>query len=189
MGEGGGWGGRRRNPQQTNKTQQCSVELGRHVLNSDYTLKNFALWSHKCPHVQSLCVCIYTCKHKLTWRVNIVGSLLYRLQQRYLFKIALWHTAVCIYVYMCIHTRIHIYTYVLYKSLDWFRTKKIDVNEKFSHWKTILNGILLFYKSKVWDFFPLVYIHLFPFFLFPSVKTLKILIQMRELGFFFLTWN
>jgi len=46
-----------------------------------------------------------------------MGSLLYRLQQRYLFKIALWHTVVCVYV--CIHT--HIYTYVLYK-IPWINS-------------------------------------------------------------------
>lgn len=107
--EEGGFGGQEmgRNPQQKTQAQQCSLRLGRHELNSDDTLKNFALWSHKCPHVQSLCVCMNTCKHKLTWGVNIVGSLLYRLQQRYLFKIALWHMAVCVCVYS-----MYTYTYI-----------------------------------------------------------------------------
>lgn len=53
-----------RKPQQKTQAHQCSLGLGRHELYSDDTLKNFALWSHKCPHVQSLCVCMSTCKHK-----------------------------------------------------------------------------------------------------------------------------
>lgn len=63
-----------RNPQQKTEAQQCSLGLGRHGLDSDDTLKNFALWSHKCPHVQSLCMCMSTCKHKLTWGVCCTDS-------------------------------------------------------------------------------------------------------------------
>lgn len=119
------------------------MELGRHVLNSDYTLKNFALWSHKCPHVQSLCVCIYTCKHKLTWRVNIVGSLLYRLQQRYLFKIALWHTAVYICVYVYTHTHTYIYICALQKlgliqdKENWCEWKIFTLKDHFE-WHSVI---------------------------------------------------
>lgn len=166
------------------------MELGRHVLSSDYTLKNFALWSHKCPHVQSLCVCIYTCKHKLNLKSKYYGESVVQTPAKiFIQNCFIAHWCVCMGVYVYIHT--HIYTYVLYKSVHWFRTKKIDVNEKLSPWKTILNGILLFYKSKVWDFFPfnlfILISECFQF-LFPSFKTLKIVIQMGELGFF-VTWN
>lgn len=63
-----------RNPQQKTQAQQCSLGLGRHELSSDDTLKNFALWSHKCPHVQSLCMCMSTCKPKLMWGVCCTDS-------------------------------------------------------------------------------------------------------------------
>lgn len=135
-------------------------------------------FGHISAHMYKVCACAWA--HANT---NSVGSLLYRLQQRYLFRIALWHMAVCVYVCGAC-TQVH--TNVLYKSSEWFRTKKIHVNEKSSPLKTISNGILLFYKKHGLRFvFPLVYINLwmFPFY-FYSVKTLKIFIQMGELGFF-----
>lgn len=50
-------------------------------------------FGHISAHMYKVCVCAYTHgKHKLSWRVNIRESLLYRLQQRYLFRIALWYT-------------------------------------------------------------------------------------------------
>lgn len=94
-----------RNPQQKTQAQQCSLGLGRHELDSDDTLKNFALWSHKCPHVQSLCMS--TCKPKLTWGVCCTDS------SKDIYSELLYGTWQC--VYMCIVCT-QVRTYVLYKS-------------------------------------------------------------------------
>lgn len=77
---------------------------------------NFALWSQKCPRVQSLCVCTSTCKHKLSWGVcctdsskDIYSKLLYGTWQR---------------VYVCIACT-HLHTRVLYKSLEYSGQRKL----------------------------------------------------------------
>lgn len=93
-----------RNPQQKTQAQQCSLGLGRHELNSDDTLKNFALWSHKCPHVQSLCMCMSTCEPKLTWGVCCTDS------SKDIYSKLLYGTWQCVYVCI-VCTQVH--TYVL----------------------------------------------------------------------------
>lgn len=158
------------------------MELGRHVLNSDYTLKNFALWSHKCPHVQSLCVCIYTCKHKLTRRVNIMGSLLYRLQQRYLFKIALWHTVVCVCVYVHTHTYIH-----MCFTKAWIDSgqRKLMWMKNFHLKRPFWMAFCYFTKARFGIFFLLFNFWVFPFFLISFHQYLKIPNTNGRTGIFF----
>lgn len=109
--EGGIGGGQEmgRNPQQKTQTQQCSLGLGRHELDSDDTLKNFALWSHKCPHVQSLCMCMNTCKHNLHGESVVQTPAKIFIQNCFM---AHWQ---CVYVCMA---GTHIHTCVLYKSLE-----------------------------------------------------------------------
>lgn len=89
------------------------MELGRQLW------KNFALWSLKCPHVQSLCVYIYTCKHKLTWRVNIMGggSFVETLAKIFI------QNCFMTYCYVCVHT--HLNNIYIHSALQnfWFRTK------------------------------------------------------------------
>lgn len=183
------------------------MELGRHILNPDYTLKNFALWSLKCPHVQSLCVCMYTCKHKLTWRVNIVGSLLYRLQQKYLFKIALEHIVICVctytyvyiygYVYICVYIYTCIHLCFTKAWIDSGQRKQLMWMKNFHLERPFWMAFCYFTKARFGVFCCFFFFPPLNWFIFISEclqffisfsQNLESIIKMGEFGFF-LTWN